>query len=337
MTSDAASPTAQHAAVLAVPAWTPPEGARPEPGPIAVLPEPEEAFVRAIESAGGTVAPLGDDTRGLVWLSSKHPDELQRVLDGHPRIGWVQLPWAGVDAFAPLLAANAGASRVWTSAKGAYAQPVAEHALMLALASLRLLPRRLAVKHWEGREDGRSLFGLRVVILGAGGIALELLRLLEPFGTHATIVRRSPEPVPGAERTVTSDRLGEVLPEADVVFVAAALTSGTSKLIGVEEFRAMPAGAVLVNIARGGLVDTDALVDALTAGEIAGAGVDVTDPEPLPDGHPLWSAPNVIVTPHVADTEEMVRPLLAARVEANVRAFLGEGGFLGVVDPAAGY
>lgn len=335
MSADAVA--VQHEAVLAVPAWTPAEGERPEPGPIAVLPEPEAAFAEAIGAAGGEVAPLDERTRGLVWLSSRHPEQLRAVLDAHPGIGWVQLPWAGVDAFRELLAADAGSGRVWTSAKGAYAQPVAEHALMLLLASLRLLPRRLAAHTWEGREDGRSLFGLHVVIVGAGGIALELMRLLEPFRVRITIVRRSAEAVPGAHRTVTSERLGEVLPEADAVVVAAALTGGTSKLFGAAEFAALPRDAVFVNIARGGLVDTDALVAALESGEIAGSGVDVTDPEPLPDGHPLWTAPNSIVTPHVADTEDMVRPLLAARVSANTRAFLGDGGFVGVVDPAAGY
>jgi phosphoglycerate dehydrogenase-like enzyme len=99
----------------------------------------------------------------------------------------------------------------------------------------------------------------------------------------------------------------------------------------------MKASAILVNIGRGGLVDTDALVAALSTGRIAGAGVDVTDPEPLPDGHPLWSAPNVIITPHSADTPAMTAPLLAHRVANNTRAFLGRGGFDGVVDPAVGY
>lgn len=95
--------------------------------------------------------------------------------------------------------------------------------------------------------------------------------------------------------------------------------------------------AVLVNVARGGLVDTTALVAALESGEIAGAGIDVTDPEPLPDGHPLWSQPRAIITPHTADTPEMTTPLLAERVKTNVRAFLDHSKFEGIVDPEAGY
>lgn len=99
----------------------------------------------------------------------------------------------------------------------------------------------------------------------------------------------------------------------------------------------MKSTAVLVNVARGGLVDTDALVQALASESIAGAGLDVTDPEPLPDGHPLWAEPRVIITPHSADTPDMTAPLLAERIRANVLAFLGDGRFEGIVDPGAGY
>ncbi|MGA1838962.1 D-isomer specific 2-hydroxyacid dehydrogenase family protein [Herbiconiux sp. 11R-BC] len=328
--------TGRHQAVLAVHPVALPLAERPTPGPIAVLPDPEPRFVQAVEEAGGTVAPLGPDTRGLVWLESGPAGQFAPILDANPQVQWVQLPWAGVDAFAEQLRTASRPDLLWTSAKGAYAQPVAEHALVLTLALLRELPMRLRARSW-GPKSGHTLYGAEVVVVGAGGIALELLRLLEPFGCTTTIVRRSAEPVAGATRTVTSDRLGEVLPAADVVVVAAALTGGTRELFGAAEFAAMKPTSVLVNIARGGLVDTDALVTALEAGEIAGAGLDVTAPEPLPDGHPLWTAPNVIVTPHSADTPEMIAPLLAERIRQNVRAFLETGEFAGRVDPEAGY
>ncbi len=311
--------------------------ARPEPGPIAVLPEAEEFFVRTVESAGGTVAPLSDATRGVVWLSNERAAEFAPILASHPGINWVQLPFAGVDAFHEALAVrHAERDIIWTSAKGAYAQPVAEHALALTLAALRGLPERARATEWGGKH-GRSLYGLNVVIVGAGGTALELVRLLEPFDVRVTIVRRRAEPVPGVARTVTTERLGEVLEDADVLVLAAALSAETEQLIGAREFAQMKPEAVLVNIARGRMVDTDALISALRDGRLAGAGVDVTDPEPLPTGHPLWSAPNVIITPHSADTPEMVDPLLAQRVAVNVRAFLGHGPFVGAVDPASGY
>jgi phosphoglycerate dehydrogenase-like enzyme len=305
---------------------------------VAILPAPTDLHVLAVSEAGGTVADLGEDTRGIVWLDARDPSGLAQALESAPSVSWVQLPFAGVDAFAHLIREH-GDRVLFTSAKGAYAEPVAEHALALTLATLRVLPKRARVRSWGTEPEGVSLYGRSVVVIGAGGIALEYLRLLAPFEVDVTVVRRSSAPVPGAPRTVTTDQLDAVLPDADVVMIAAAMTDDTSKLLGAAQFALMKPSARLVNIARGGLVDTDALVEALHAGDIAGAGLDVTDPEPLPDGHPLWDAPGVVITPHQADTPEMVEPLLAERVRHNVTAFLTESGegFVGVVDPAAGY
>ena len=311
---------------------------RPTAGAIAVLPEPRPLFVEAIEEAGGIAAQLSDETRGVVWLSSSRPDDLRAVLESHPAIEWVQLPWAGVDAFSGLLADYASSPLpLWTSAKGAYSEPVAEHALALTLALMRGLPQKARSTSWAATEEGISLYGRNVVIVGAGGIAVEIMRLLAPFRAHITVVRRSATPLEGAARTVAASELLDVLPDADVVILAAASTGSTAKMLGAAEFAAMKRSAVLVNIARGALVDTDALVAALAAGEIEGAGLDVTDPEPLPDGHPLWSEPRCIITSHSADTDDMVEPLLAGRIRANVRALLETGRFVGIVDLEAGY
>jgi phosphoglycerate dehydrogenase-like enzyme len=329
--------TGQHRAVLSGEVTALPPGERPTPGPIAVLPKASEVFVNAVRDAGGLVSELSAGTRGLIWLSNSRVDELGATLAANPQIEWVQLPWAGVDAFGPMLAAQARPRLLWTSGKGAYAQPVAEHALALTLALLRALPKRARATSWDPVPLGTSLYGRKIVIIGAGGIALELIRLLAPFDTQVTVVRRSPVPVPGATRTVQTDALHDVLPGADVVVVAAALTDGTRHLLGAAEFALMGPHANLVNIARGALVDTDALVAALGAGVIAGAALDVTDPEPLPEGHPLWREPRCLVTPHMADTPEMTAPLLAERIRLNVRAFLDNGRFVGVVDPQAGY
>lgn len=327
----------QHRAVLAPDAPALPDDDRPEPGPIAVLPEPVATFTDAVRGAGGQVAELSADTRGLIWLSQSQPDALGEVLADNPQVQWVQLPWAGVDAFSSVLASHGRPGLVWTSAKGAYAQPVAEHALALTLALLRVLPKRVLATSWNTVPEGRSLYRRNVVIIGAGGIALELIRLLAPFEPSIAVVRRSSEPVPGATRTVPTDALREVLPGADVVIVAAALTGGTRHLIGAEELALLGPEGILVNIARGGLVDTDALVGALAIRTVAGAALDVTDPEPLPDGHPLWAEPRCLITPHMADTPEMTAPLLAERIRVNVSAFLGSGRFVGLVDPGAGY
>ncbi len=330
-------PAAQHQAVLAEGVEPLAEGSRPMVGPIAVLPRSAEVFSTAVREAGGEVAELSPATRGLIWLSYSQADRLGATLAANPQIQWVQLPWAGVDAFSGILAEQARTDLLWTSAKGAYAQPVAEHALALSLALLRVLPKRARASSWSTAHEGRSLYGRSVVIIGAGGIALELIRLLEPFATKITVVRRSDEPVPGAHRTVLTGDLAEVLPGADLVIVAAALTKDTHHLIGAPELALMRPEANLVNIARGPLVDTNALMAALSAGVISGAALDVTDPEPLPDGHPLWNEPRCLITPHSADTPEMTAPLLAERIRLNVRAFLADGRFVGVVDPRAGY
>ena len=304
-------------------------------GTIAVLPKTHALHTEAVEQGGGTVAPLSDETGGIVWTGGDTA-ELGRALDEHAGIRWVQLPSAGVEHYSEVFAAH-GDRVTFTSAKGSYARPVAEHALALTFALARVLEERARETSWSTEQKGTTLYGAEVLILGAGGIALEYLRLLEPFGTTFTVVRRTDEPVEGAHRTVTADRLDEVLPEADVVMVAAAMTQGTDRLFDARRLGLMKPTAFLVNIARGGLIDTDALVDALTSGGIAGAGLDVTDPEPLPDGHPLWSVPTALITPHQANTDEMARPFLAERIADNTRAFAGDGAFVGVVDTDAGY
>jgi len=175
--------------------------------------------------------------------------------------------------------------RLWSCAKGAYADPVAEHALALALAGLRRLRTRVEARAW-GEPAGTSLYDQRVTILGGGGIATSLLELLRPFRVQATVVRRSTDPAPDAIRTVSLSDLGAVLPGAAVVFVALALSPTTERVIGAGALAAMDPGSWLVNVARGRHVDTDALVEALRSGSIGGAALDVTDPEPLPVGHP---------------------------------------------------
>lgn len=314
-----------------------------ESGPVAILPEQRDngttadVFAQAVEEAGGEIQPLSEQTRGLIWLSYKKSAELGVVLDANPQLTWVQLPWAGVDAFADVLARCARPGLVFTSAKGSYAQPVAEHALAMTLGLLRAFPRRARAISWDSEPRGISLYRKNVTIIGAGGIARELIRLLEPFGVRITVVRRSAGQVPGAFTTITTDRLGKALASADVVVVAAALTGQTHHLIGDEELAVMKPSAVLVNIARGPLVDPEALVHALNAEKIYGAALDVTEPEPLPDGHPLWTAQNILITPHMADTPEMTAPLLAERIRTNVAAFVAGTRFTGVVDVTAGY
>lgn len=288
----------------------------------------------AIEAGGGAVVGLDEEPQVLALDHGNPKHELRAVLDATPSIRWVQLPSAGIEAYADALAAHP--EKVWTSAKGAYAKPVAEHALALSLALLRHLPERARARTW-GPATGTSLHGMRAIVIGAGGVGLEILRLFRVFDMEVDVVRRTPSTVPGARSTTTPDHLAGLLPEADVVVVAAALTPDTFKLIGAPELALMKPTAILVNIARGGLVDTDAVVEALRSDSIAGAALDVTDPEPLPDGHPLWDEPHALITPHAADTIEMIRPLLGERLTENLHRYSSGRELEGLVDAAAGY
>ncbi len=301
---------------------------------IAIAPEPVSDWVqRAVVDGGGQVVPAGE-ADGLVWTAPTGAEELRDMLSRAPGVRWVQLPWAGVEEFA--VSGIFGDGRHWSCAKGIYAEPVAEHALALALAGLRDLPERVRATSW-GAQSGISLFDGRVTILGGGGIAESLVALLRPFRAEITVVRRSDRPFAGAARTLSIDRLGDGLAGADVVFLALALTPASEGIMGNAELEAMEPHAWLVNVARGRHVVTDDLVAALAERRIGGAGLDVTDPEPLPPGHPLWTLPNVIITPHTANTQEMARPVLAARIRENVRRFGTGEPLLGPVDASAGY
>jgi phosphoglycerate dehydrogenase-like enzyme len=310
-------------------------GAATGTGPrVAVGPVPAPWAAEAIHRGGGEVVALDEDPVGLVWTDGRAMDALRSALATRPNISWVQLPQAGVER--AFQAGVVDSQRRWTSAKGAYADPVAEHALALILAGLRLLKVRACARSW-GEPAGESLFRQPVTVIGAGGIATVLMRLLEPFGSPVTIVRRQAQPVPGAARTLSTAQLTEALAGARAVVLTVALTPETRDLIGRAELAAMEPDAWLVNVARGGVVDTEALTDALQKGQIGGAALDVTDPEPLPDGHPLWDLPNCLITPHTADTEEMTQPLLADRITDNVHRLAAGQELVGLLDSAHGY
>jgi phosphoglycerate dehydrogenase-like enzyme len=288
-----------------------------------VAPEPDRAIEDAVTAAGGRIGPF-EDADALVWLDS-NPESFPRDLP--ERVRWVQLPSAGVEAWMDRIDSD----RVWTSAAGAYGLPVAEHALALMLAGARRLADFARADTWT-RPPVRPLDGSTVVIVGAGGIGRALIGVLEPLDVEVLAVTRR-----GRDGTLPADRLHEVLPVADHVVIAAPATAHTRHIIGAAELDAMREDAWLVNVARGSLVDTDALVAALAHGSIAGAALDVTDPEPLPDGHPLWCEPRALITPHVANPDATLRRYLARHVQENVTRFANGDQLLSVVDLEAGY
>lgn len=298
---------------------------------ITVQPRSADWIDAAVEAGGGRLVEPADAT-AMVWTASSAPDDLAAAVAGHPHLDWVQLPWAGIEPYLDVLDRD----RTWTNAKEVYAEPVAEMAHALLLAGFRHLDRYARVQTWT-RGEGRNLFGAKVTILGGGGIARSLIDLLGPYRCEITVVRHRPVEMAGVARVVGDADLHDALAGADAVVLALPLLPSTQGIIGADELALLAPGAHLVNVARGGHVDTDALVTALESGHLGGAGLDVTDPEPLPDGHPLWSIPSVIITPHCGNTREMAKPLLGDRITENVRRYAAGDDLIGIVDLDLGY
>lgn len=299
-------------------------------GRVFVGPDPRPDIESAISAAGGALAAL-PDAEAMVWTGDD-PERLRASL--HSRIRWVQLCAAGVDTW--LDPGVIDRQRVWTAAKGVAARPIAEHVVCLLLAAARQLPRRLKAKSW-GDPAGRSLSGTTVGIVGCGGIGAALLDLLEPFGVSSIALTRTGRTVPGATCSLGAGALGLLLAESDWVVIAAPATPKTIRMIDRRALGLMRPHSWIINVSRGSIVDTDALVHALRESRIAGAALDVTDPEPLPSGHPLWTMPNVIVTPHTATTPAMHASSLCSRIRENLSRFRSGKSLIGVVDLDEGY
>jgi phosphoglycerate dehydrogenase-like enzyme len=301
---------------------------------VAVRPLPAPDWAQsAVLSAGAQLVDI-EDAEALFWMDPRDPAGLFDLLADSPQVQWVHLRWAGITAFARVGSFDDG--RTWTCGKGVFADAVAEHALALGLAGLRDLPLRVAARSW-GPESGSSLMDGHVTVLGGGGIAASLSRLLAPMRVSLTVVRRTPTPFEGAIRTLTPDRLDEALPGADLVVLALALTLETTGIIGARQLRLMEPHAWLVNVARGGHVVTDDLVSALRERRIGGAALDVTEPEPLPDDHPLWGIDRCLITPHTASTTEMTIPAMQQRIAENILRYSEGRPLIGPIDPVAGY
>lgn len=299
---------------------------------VAVGPAKTPEWIRDAVRAGDCTIVDFDQAEGLVWGDPRGADELGEVVRVHRHFSWVQLPFAGIENFVPHLDDR----RVWTSGKGVYSEPVAELCMAFLLGGLRHVIGYSRVNEWTV-DHGRYLLGGNIVIVGGGGITTSLVRMLQGFNTHITVVRRHAEPIDGVRRVVGQGELHAVLPTADAVVLACALTPETEGLIGATELHLMKSDAWLVNVGRGRLIVTDDLVAALRERRIGGATLDVTDPEPLPKEHPLWTLDNCLITPHIGNTRAMAVPLLSERITTNCRLFAAGQPLVGVVDVSLGY
>jgi len=260
-----------------------------------------------------------------------------------PRLRWVQATIAGVEGFPIPALRDQGIAL--TNFSGVAAPAIAEHVLALMLAFARGLPalqRRQAAGAWCDNhveapptvELGEQTLG----IVGLGDIGAELAWRARALGMRVLATNRDPIATPpGVERVLPSEGLPEVLAASDHVALCLPLTRATEHLIGREQLATMKRSAYLYNVGRGELIDQDALVAALRDGTIAGAGLDVATPEPLPADSPLWALPTVVITGHTAGQTPLYWERGIALLIDNVRRFLAGEELRNVVDTGAGY
>jgi phosphoglycerate dehydrogenase-like enzyme len=267
------------------------------------------------------------------------------LLRAAPNLVWVQAQSAGVERYLAVKELADTERIVLTNMRGIHGPAIADHVFAMLLALTRDLPVHLA-----GRAEGRwkpegsgvlrpiALKGRTLLVVGLGGIGTEIARRGHGFEMRVVGTRRGDDPAPDfVERVGKPQDLLALLPGADVVAIAVPLTPETTHLFDRAAFAAMKPGSYLVNIARGKVVDTDALLAALKSGKLAGACLDVTDPEPLPPDHPLWKLPNVVITPHVSSEAELTDERRFALLLENLRRFDAGEPLLNVVDKRAGY
>jgi phosphoglycerate dehydrogenase-like enzyme len=235
---------------------------------------------------------------------------------------------------------------VLSNSRAVHGPAIADHAMAMLLSltrNLRVYAENQAAGRWaRGDVDAgtrpMALQGRTMLVVGIGGIGSEIAQRAHGFGMRVIATRRSDAPAPEyVERVGHAGDLLAMLPEADVVAVCVPLTKETERLFGKEAFGAMKQGSYLINIARGRVVETEALVEALRSGRLGGACLDVTDPEPLPGDHPLWRMPNVVITPHVAAGGELTEQRSRALLRENLRRFGAGEPLLNVVDKRTGY
>lgn len=266
----------------------------------------------------------------------------QEALHRADRLLWVQAVSAGVDRF--LTPGFRDRGILLTNTSGVHAINIAEHVLALMLAFARRLPQHLAGQRrheWqhETERNDRPVFelhGQTVLIAGMGDLGKALADRAQCLGMEVIGVRR--HPVPGAPfREVLTDDLLGVLPEADHVVDTLPLTPATRGLFNDDAFKAMKAGAYFYNVGRGPTTDTDALIRVLQSDHLAGAGLDVVDPEPLPDDSPLWEMPNVIITSHTSGSTPFMQERIGSLVAENIRRFIHDEPLRNVVNQSEGY
>jgi phosphoglycerate dehydrogenase-like enzyme len=291
----------------------------------------------ALRVTGGTDLPDDPPDAMLNWRGGDIA-VVERAVERVPELKWLHITRAGVPL--SLAALLEGRPTQLTNASGVHAPGIAEYVLGVTLAHLQRHQDLQALnrsRDWDKRFTFRELGGATVGILGPGAIGLAAARLFKAFGARVVGLRRRPEPLPDLDRTYTPADLAEFLPDLDVLVIAAPLTRETQSLLGAAELARLKRGAYLVNIARGAIVDETALLEALRSGQVGGAALDVFEDEPLPPASPFWSAPNVLVTPHMSGKTDRVNDRRFSLFADNLARFVAGEPLRNVVDVKLGY
>ena len=263
------------------------------------------------------------------------------MLHGSPALEWLQTNSAGVEAY--IRPGVLAGDTLLTNATGAYGLAIAEHMLGMLLElfkKLELYRDAQKIGAWQSQGAVKAVYGSTVLVLGMGDIGGEFAARCKALGAKVIGVRRSPRPCPEyADEVHLLEDLDSLLPQADVVAITLPGTDATRGLMSRERLAKMKEGAVLLNVGRGFIVDTEALCDALERGHLSGTGVDVTDPEPLPPTHRLWNIPTAVVTPHISgfyhlrETHERIVGIFLE----NLRHFQAGEPLRNLVDFTTGY
>jgi phosphoglycerate dehydrogenase-like enzyme len=302
-----------------------------------VLPSDLTDRVEVTDIPGDESSPVGVDGEVLFTTAWRAPmSNLYEVVE-RGDVRWVHLYGTGVEQLDLYRLTEGG--RIVTNSAGAAAIPVAEWVLSTLLAFEKQLPETWLDQAPDlsfGRRALGTLYGRRLALLGLGGIGTAVAQRALPFGTQVRVLRRTsaPSPIPGVEVVAS---LAGLLQDADHVVLAVPLTPATRRAIDDKAFRLMKPGVHLVNVARGGLVDHDALRSALDDGTVARASLDVTDPEPPPAGHWLYEHPKVRLTAHVSSKWPGSRETHVRIFLANLRAYLRGDPLVNRVAPDVGY
>ncbi|MFN9407104.1 MAG: D-2-hydroxyacid dehydrogenase [Dolichospermum sp.] len=298
---------------------------------------PKNTIVVRVDSEGNI---NGDATYAEVYFSWFYlkPTTLHRVLDAAPLLRWHHAPNAGVNHI--LTPKYLERDLILTNGAGVHGIPIAEFVITYLLAYTKRLPilYQLHAEHnWQRGLPNIELFGKTLLIIGAGGIGQEIAVRAKAFGMRIFGSSRQSQPLPNFDKVVGANEWKQLLSESEFVVIAAPLTPETKGLIDLETLRLFRPDSYLINIARGAIVEESALTKALQEGWIAGAALDTVFTEPLPAESPLWTLPNVFITPHCSGNSPRVKERTIALFLENFTRYRQGQQLRNVVDKTAGY